>query len=88
MNESKFFGLITDNDIIYDFDFMQLTDYCEIKFLDMKLCYGEGDNDLYLLYDLSGLNYNSYTEDINHIKEKWNTKAKKCINMFKLMEKL
>lgn len=87
MNDSLLFGLMQSNDIIIDLDYMTLTDYSEIIFDDMKLCLSQ-IHTLYLLSNLVDSIYRTYSDDINQIREVWNTQVQKHINMVKLIDKI
>ena len=86
MDESKFFKLITDNNIIYNFDYMSLTDYPAIIFNGMKLIMS--NDKLKLFYNVDNNRYRSSTNIIRHIKDKWNSEVNKHNNINKLIDKL
>jgi len=87
MKESLLFSLAQNNNIIIDLDYMTLTDYSEIIFHDMKLCISRTDS-LCLLSNLVGNLYQTYSDDINHIRDVWNTQVQKHINLNKLIDKI
>lgn len=89
MDDTTFFKILTDNNIIYDIRFMVYFngfDNPSLAFKDMQIMTIKHIPHLY--YNINNGIYRNITPDIDEIKQIWNTEVEECIKKMNNLELL